>query len=189
MPKNSFSKVEFVRSAYRKEDFLFDRPCVTFLGRSNVGKSTLINGLLRRKNFMKTSKTAGQTKSVNYALIDEKFYLCDVPGYGFATFARDNFSGLMKDFLEENRALKKVYLLIDSRRLLLPADDEFADYLEDRKIPYSFVFTKVDKLGTSEKNLLREQEEKVAPATYFEVGLKKENLYEALRSDILRSIS
>ena len=188
MPKNRFSKVEFVRSAYRKEDFLFDKPTVTFIGRSNVGKSTLVNGLLRRKNFMKTSKTAGQTKAVNYALIDDKFYLADVPGYGFATFARDNFAGLMKDFLEENKALKKVYLLIDSRRLLLPADDEFADYLEDLHLPYSFVFTKVDKLGTSEKNLLQEQEKKVAPTSFFEVGLKKDNLYEALRSDILKSI-
>lgn len=77
--KLCFSKVRFVKSATKKEEFLFDKPVFTFIGRSNVGKSTLINRLVQQKGFRKTSKTAGRTNRVNYALIDEKIYLADVP--------------------------------------------------------------------------------------------------------------
>ena len=77
MAKNDFQDVNFVRSAVEKKQFLYDKPAVTFIGRSNVGKSTLINQLVRRKNFMKTSKTAGQTNMVNYAVIDW-LWLCDL---------------------------------------------------------------------------------------------------------------
>ena len=188
MAKNDFQDVNFVRSAVEKKQFLYDKPAVTFIGRSNVGKSTLINQLVRRKNFMKTSKTAGQTNMVNYAVIDNKFYLVDVPGYGYATFARDHFAKLMDDFLIDNKALKKVYILIDARRLLLPADDEFAEYLESLKIPHAFVFTKTDKMTASEKHYLKLQEEKLAPIPCFEVGLKKENAYQALRDDIIKTV-
>lgn len=186
--KIRFNNVVFLKSAYQKKDFLLDKPTLTFIGRSNVGKSTLINGLLQRKNFMKTSKTAGATRAVNYCLVDNKFYLADVPGYGFASFERDSFPQLMKDFLEENKALKKVYLLIDSRRLLLPADDEFCDYLEALHMPYAFVFTKIDKLSGAEKADLKLQEEKLAPAQIFEVALKKEELYQKIRKDIVETI-
>lgn len=188
MSKNDFQNVEFIRSAVDKKQFLYDKPIVTFIGRSNVGKSTLINQLVRRKNFMKTSKTAGLTNMVNYSAVDSKFYLVDVPGYGYATFARDHFAKLMEDFLVDNKALKKVYILIDARRLLLPADDEFAQYLESLSIPYSFVFTKTDKMTASEKHYLKLQEEKIAPTTFFEVGLKKESAYQALRDDIIKTV-
>ena len=80
MAKISFQNVNFVKSAVDKKGFLQDKPTVTFIGRSNVGKSTLINALVQRKNFMKTSKTAGQTNMVNYAVIDNSFYVADVPG-------------------------------------------------------------------------------------------------------------
>ena len=169
MAKNDFQDVNFVRSAVEKKQFLYDKPAVTFIGRSNVGKSTLINQLVRRKNFMKTSKTAGQTNMVNYAVIGNKFYLVDVPGI-------------------DNKALKKVYILVDARRLLLPADDEFAEYLESLKIPHAFVFTKTDKMTASEKHYLKLQEEKLAPIPCFEVGLKKESAYQALRDDIIRTV-
>ena len=188
MASKDFTDIKFVRSAPNSSQFLYDHPIVTFIGRSNVGKSTLINQLVQRKNFMKTSKTAGQTNMVNYSLIDNKFYLVDVPGYGFATFARDNFAGLMKDFLEDNKALKKVYILVDGRRLLLPADDDFASYLESLKIPYAFVFTKTDKMTSSEKHYLNLQKEKLAPAPCFEVGLKMNKKYQDLRDDILNTV-
>lgn len=187
MPKAVFVKSEFVKSASQKEDFLLNHPSVVMIGRSNVGKSTLINALVKRKQFMKTSKTPGHTNLVNYALIDDSFYLCDAPGYGFAKYQRDSFGPLMKSFLEENPGLKKVYLLIDSRRLLLPDDDEFATYLEHLSLPYSFVFTKYDKLKKEEKDHLKEQIEKVKPTTSFVVGLKDEKGYQALREDIVRS--
>ncbi len=186
--KENFNDATFVKSAVDKKGFLFDHPTVTFIGRSNVGKSTLVNALVKRKNFMKTSKTAGLTNMVNYALIAKEFYIADVPGYGFAKFKRDTFAGLMKDFLEENPGLKKVYILIDARRLLLPDDEEFAQYLDSINIEYSFVFTKVDKISASEKHFLQLQKEKLGDHKCFEVGFKKESLYQALREDIVRSI-
>lgn len=188
MPSIQFQNVEFVKSAIDKKGFLLDHPTVTFIGRSNVGKSTLINSLVKRKDFMKTSKTAGRTNMVNYALIDKTVYLADVPGYGFATFKRDTFAGLMKDFLEDNPGLKKVYLLIDSRRLLLPADDDFADYLDSLNLNYSYIFTKTDKLNQSEKHFLNLQKEKLRGKDIFEVGLKNEKQYQLVRDDILKSI-
>ena len=100
--KICFQNIRFIRSAVEKSQFLQDHPVITFIGRSNVGKSTLVNEIVKCKNFMKTSKTAGLTKMVNYSLIDNKLYFADVPGYGFATFERDNFAGLMKDFIEDN---------------------------------------------------------------------------------------
>ena len=186
--KICFQNIRFIRSAVEKSQFLQDHPVVTFIGRSNVGKSTLVNETVKCKNFMKTSKTAGLTKMVNYSLIDNKLYFADVPGYGFATFERDNFAGLMKDFIEDNPSLKKVYLLIDARRLLLPADDEFASYLESLHIPYAFVFTKCDKINTSERHFLRLQEEKLAPVPCFEVGFKMNQNYQKLRDDISKVI-
>lgn len=188
MKNNSFQSALFMRSAPDKSQFLLNHPVITFIGRSNVGKSTLINSLVRKKNFMKTSKSAGLTKMVNYSLIDDKFYLSDVPGYGFATFKRDNFEGLMKDFIENNPALKKVYILIDSRRLLLPADDQFASYLKELGIKYAFVFTKCDKLSASEKHFLNLQIEKLLPEEVFKVGMKDEKGYQILRDDITKSI-
>lgn len=188
MAKINFQKSVFVTSACEKKQFKLDLPQVVFIGRSNVGKSTLINGLVKNKNFMKTSKTAGLTALVNYGKIDDKFYLCDAPGYGYAKlFARDRFAPLMKAYLEENKQLKKVYLLIDSRRLLLPADDEFATYLEELKIPYCFVFTKFDKLKKVEKEDLQEQIEKVKPTASFVVAMKDEKGLEAIRQDIVKT--
>ena len=181
--KICFQKVRFVKSAVKKEEFLLDKPVFTFIGRSNVGKSTLINRLVQQKGFRKTSKTAGRTNRVNYALIDNKIYLADVPGYGFATFERDSFSPMRKSFLEENKALKKVYLLIDSRRLLRPADDSFIDYLESLSLPLTCVFTKRDKLKSQEKERVSLQEEKLLPYSSIEVSLKDEKGIIALRKD------
>lgn len=188
MPKKMFYSVKFIKSATGAKEFLYDRPVFTFIGRSNVGKSSLINALLRMKGFMKTSKTPGLTRLVNYCLVDNKFYLADVPGYGFATFERKSFTGLMKDFIEDNRALKKVYILVDSRRLLMFADDQFADYLESIGMDYAFVFTKCDKLNTSDKHYLKLQEGKLEGAQFFETSAKEDKSLLQLKNDIYANV-
>ena len=187
MPDKTFAKAVFVKSAADPKGLLFDRPSILFLGRSNVGKSTLINLLTRNKTLMKASKTPGRTKMINYALIDELFYLCDAPGYGFATYERDYFGPLMNAFLEENPSLSKVYLLIDSRRRLLPADQQFLDFLSSKEIPFAIVFTKTDKLGKSERYHLEEIKKKL-DANILECSVTDRGSQEKIRSDILASV-
>ena len=184
MPDRTFSKARFLKSAFTPKDILTDRPSILFLGRSNVGKSTLINSLCRNKTLMKASKTPGRTKMINYALVDEAFYLCDAPGYGFASFEREHFGSLMDAFLQDNGFLAKVYLLVDARRLLLPADEEFLKYLVDNGIPCSIVFTKVDKLGKGDRHFLNLEKEKVG-VSVFEVSSTDTEAIERLRKDIL----
>lgn len=187
-----FQKTVFVTSASEKKQFLLSHPVVTVMGRSNVGKSTLINNLCLNSNLMKTSKKPGRTQLINYCMIDDKFYLADVPGYGFASFKRDNFEGMMKDFLEDNPALRKVYILIDSRRLLMEGDIEFASYLSSLGLPYSYIFTKCDKLNQSEKHFLALQIEKIKAdskdVTCFTTGMKQDESFSLLRKDMLNAI-
>lgn len=184
-----FQKAVFVTSAARKEQFRFEHPSVTMMGRSNVGKSTLINSLTKNPSLMKTSKKPGRTQLVNYSLVNDKFFLVDVPGYGFASFKRDTFEGLMKDFIEDNRSLRKIYILIDSRRLLQEGDIEFASYLESLGISYSYVFTKADKLNTSERHFLDLQIKKLSEEkkelVCFVTGLKDGKSLDLIRQDMI----
>ncbi|MFA6586405.1 MAG: ribosome biogenesis GTP-binding protein YihA/YsxC [Bacilli bacterium] len=184
-----FRNVRFVRSASEKKAFLTDHPVITFLGRSNVGKSTLVNLLVCQKNFMKASKTPGRTQLINYALVDQKFYLADVPGYGFASFQRDSFAGLMKDFLEDNPSLKMIYLLIDSRRLLTEEDLSFVDYLSSLSAPFCYIFTKTDKLSASDRHYLTVQEQKLGAIPFLESGIDDNKSIDRIRHSINEVIS
>lgn len=188
MRRPDFRKTRFVRSAAKPEDFLFDLPAVTFLGRSNVGKSSLINALVGQKNLMKTSKTPGRTQLVNYAVVDGAFYLVDVPGYGYATSVRDTFSGLMEAFLTDNRSLRKIYLLLDSRRLLQESDLPILEDLKALPYPLLVVFTKTDKLSAAEKKDLLLQEEKLLPIPSLSFSVKDAASVEKLRTDIRLSV-
>ena len=182
-----FTKIEFVKSATKKEEFLLDKNVITFLGRSNVGKSSLINALISEKNFMKVSKTPGRTIYVNYALVNNKFYLTDVPGYGYATKDSSSFPKLMEDFLTNNPKLKKIYLLLDSRRELTSDEEEFLRYLLSLNIPLKIIFTKYDKLNTSEKNKLNKEIEyiKSLKVDYFLSSISNNQLLDKIRKDIL----
>ena len=145
-----FRRAAFVTSAARRQDFLTDRPCVLFVGRSNAGKSTLINLLTGQKGLMKTSATPGKTRLINYALIDERFYLCDCPGYGFES-QRDYFEQLMDDFFQASaRNLRGLVLVVDARRGILSSDADMIAYAQGRSVPVLAVLTKVDKLNRSQ---------------------------------------
>jgi GTP-binding protein len=144
---------EFVLSAFDKKQFINDNlPQIAFSGRSNCGKSTLINTLLNRKKLVKTSSKPGFTKSVNYFLINRTFYLVDLPGFGFAKTSKKvqlNWDKLITDFFKETENLRGVIHLVDIRRLLTEKDEVLIEYLEYFEIPFLIVLTKSDKLSNN----------------------------------------
>ena len=143
--------VEFHRAAHRPEDFLRDgRPQFAFVGRSNVGKSTLINTLLRRRNIAHVSKTPGKTQAVHYILINDKVHLVDLPGYGYAKVSKTTqaaFSSLMAEFFVENEALRTFFVLLDCRREPTEDDRIMLDLAVSCDVPTQIVLTKADKLS------------------------------------------
>ncbi len=132
-------------------------PEIALVGRSNVGKSSLINHLLRQKNLAKTSATPGKTKLLNFFCIEEKFLLVDLPGYGFAKASSEEiqqWSEAIDRYINERKTLKLILLLIDSRRELGPEDQTLLKWAETKKIPVLLILTKTDKLKASERNQL-----------------------------------
>jgi GTP-binding protein len=123
-------------------------PEYAFIGRSNVGKSSLINMLCNKKGLAKTSQNPGKTQVINHFLINSNWYLVDLPGYGFAKTARTNRSAwerMIKTYLESRENLQCVMVLIDSRLSPQKNDIEFINWLGSKGIPFSIVFTKADK--------------------------------------------
>ena len=144
--------VSFVRSAASKKDFLRDgRKSVVFAGRSNVGKSSVINCLLQRKNFARVGATPGKTVQVNYFLVDGAYFV-DLPGYGYARVSGDErrrWGELMEDFFAEPERITLGVLIVDLRHD--PADDvTMAEYFKSSGRPYAVVANKLDKLKKSE---------------------------------------
>ena len=133
------------------------RPKILFFGRSNVGKSSLINTILEQK-LAKTSSTPGKTLSINYYLIDEKLLFADMPGYGFAKVAKTESARVRKliaDFLQAVENVRLAALLIDSRRGFLPKDLDTLEQIIQKKFPILTILTKSDKISYSEqKNLI-----------------------------------
>lgn len=149
--KNSrLAKTAFVE----KELLQDDRAKIAFMGRSNVGKSSLINKVLGRKNLARTSSTPGKTLSVNYYLINEAFYFVDLPGYGYAKTSKkqaQRVKDLFSGFFEQVRNLKLILLLIDSRRGFLAPDLEIVTQMLNKNFKILTVLTKSDKIGASER--------------------------------------
>jgi len=127
---------------------------IAFAGRSNVGKSSLINGLLNRKKLAKTSSRPGKTQLVNYFLINEEFYLVDLPGYGFAKLpirVKNEWMVLIERYLQTDRP-RMVVLLIDIRTGMTSLDLQMAEWLQHLEIPRIICVTKADKLGRTKMN-------------------------------------
>src|SRR5690606_29592195 len=128
-----------------------DKPEYAFIGRSNVGKSSLINALTNRKNLAKTSQTPGKTKLINHFLINETWYLVDLPGYGFAKVSkteREAWERFIRKYLRDRENLQCVFVLVDSRVEPQKIDLEFCCWLGENGIPFVLVFTKADKQST-----------------------------------------
>jgi len=127
-------------------------PEIAFVGRSNVGKSSLVNCLVNIKNFARVSKQPGKTQTINYFSVDERFYLVDLPGYGFAKVSKQAQKGWQKfleDYLLNSRQLRMLMLLIDSKVGPKENDRQLVEWLEYHKIPYRIIATKADKISKS----------------------------------------
>jgi GTP-binding protein len=130
-----------------------DLPEVAFAGRSNVGKSSLINALVNRHRLARASNEPGRTREVNFFVLDERIRLVDLPGYGFARASKDatrTFQNLGRDYLRGRPNLKRVYLLIDARHGLKAPDKEALDALDKAAVSYQIVLTKADKIKVAE---------------------------------------
>ena len=121
-----------------------------FIGRSNVGKSSLINLLCGNRKLAMTSATPGKTKVVNHFLVNDSWYLVDLPGYGYARLPgklRDALKAMISDYVLRSEELVQLFVLLDSRHDLQKADREFITFLGENGIPFALVYTKADKLG------------------------------------------
>lgn len=162
MPLN-FNKVEFIRSAVKKEDFLRDGlPQMAFAGRSNVGKSSVINRLVNRKNFARVGASPGKTSQINYFRIDSGAYLVDLPGYGYAKVSkaeRDRWGRLMESYFASGLITLGV-MIVDVRHKPTADDVTMANWFYDAECPVIVAANKLDKLKKSEiePNLARIRE-------------------------------
>lgn len=145
---------EFVRSSFSREHWVTDGlPEIAFLGRSNVGKSSLINSLLLRKGLARTSNTPGRTQSINFFLINGSFYFADLPGYGYAKVSktiRADWGKMAEEYLAEREQLALCIQLVDSRRPPSPLDVQLNEWLVFHGKPHLIVATKADKSSRSE---------------------------------------
>ncbi|SFF10198.1 ribosome biogenesis GTP-binding protein YihA/YsxC [Thermophagus xiamenensis] len=126
-----------------------NKPEYAFIGRSNVGKSSLLNMLCQRKNLAKTSGTPGKTRLINHYLINNQWYFVDLPGYGYAKLSKKErlkFTNLINDYLLHRSNLVSLFVLVDSRHPPMEQDLDFINNLGKNGIPFSIVFTKTDKL-------------------------------------------
>lgn len=140
------------------------KPEFAFIGRSNVGKSSLINYITNNKKLAKTSGTPGKTQLINHFIINDHWYMVDLPGYGFAKApvkAKLKWEAFISDYILKRENLLNLFVLIDSRLPAQQIDLDFMEWLGIKGIPFSIVFTKIDKLTSSQlnKNLLAYKKE------------------------------
>jgi GTP-binding protein len=126
-------------------------PEYAFIGRSNVGKSSLINMITGIKTLAKVSQTPGKTQIINHFLINEKWYIVDLPGYGYAKVSKTSrklFSGMITSYIQNRENLYCLFVLIDSRLEPQKIDIKFINWLGEKQIPFALIFTKTDKINT-----------------------------------------
>lgn len=150
---------EFVKSSQKWQECPEPNlPEYAFIGRSNVGKSSLINAMMNHKDLAKTSQTPGKTQLINHFLVNKNWYLTDLPGYGYAKVSkslRKDFEKLITNYILNRKNLVNLFVLVDIRHTPQKIDLEFMQWCGESGVPFSIVFTKADKLkpGAAEKNV------------------------------------
>jgi len=144
----------FLKSIVNIEDLpKSDRPQIALVGRSNVGKSSLINHLVNQKNLARVSASPGRTRTINIFDVDKRFFLIDLPGYGYAKASKEKriaFENLLNDYMIRAEHLKFVLVIVDARLGLSDIDREMLTFLETTSVPFAVIANKIDKLKKSE---------------------------------------
>lgn len=191
------NKAKFVKSAASRKDFPSDeRPRLVFVGRSNVGKSSAINALLAKPGFARTSSVPGKTIFVNLFILDDKAWLVDLPGYGYAKTSKaeqQRYSALIEDYLRSDHGnISRMYMLVDARHKPTQLDKTMAEWIRSYEIPYTVVANKLDKLKKSEiePNLFRIREELDLPEAVKLIAFSAHKLTgrDELVDDILSAV-
>ena len=162
----NIKQADFVKSAVYEKDYpeQLNNMEFAFVGRSNVGKSSLINSITGRKKLAKTSKTPGRTQLINYFKINNEFFIVDLPGYGFAKVPKEmkaEWGKTMDRYIASPRK-KLVFVLLDIRRIPSQEDIEMLIYLDHHDIPFKIIFTKMDKVSNNEKfKIMKEIKKKI----------------------------
>lgn len=190
----NFLNATFIKSCpNRNEKPQAQKPEVLIVGRSNVGKSSLINALTQKKKLAFTSSKPGHTRLLNYYDIDNKFYLVDAPGYGYAKGGIDLdrlFAEMMSSYFDNNMDLKLVLILLDARRELSEDDLEIVEYVKENNISFALVITKYDKVNQKEKSALNRylKEMGLANEQVFYTSILKNDSLSLLKKGIENSL-
>ena len=192
----NFNKVEFILSAASEKQFVRDgMPQLAFAGRSNVGKSSVINRLVNRKNFARVGASPGKTSQINYFKIDGKLYLVDLPGYGYAKVSkteRDRWGKLMESYFQSAGLIHLGVQIVDARHKPTANDVTMADFFLQSGKPFIVVANKLDKLKKSEvgPNLacIRETLSLPEEVTVIPFSAEKGDGREALLSFVLKAV-
>jgi len=166
------------------------KPEFGFVGRSNVGKSSLINMLLNRKKLAKTSQKPGCTRTINYIEINDSWYIVDLPGYGYAKRSkteRKSMSGFLKEYILYSKNLLNLFVLLDARIEPQKKDLQFMEWLGIKEIPFSMIFTKIDKISSNElsKNMMHYQKEMLKTWAFLPPTFKTSSVSKQGREQIL----
>ena len=186
------TSVQFIKSATDPSHYPeTPYPEVAFAGRSNVGKSSLINTLVNRKNLARTSNTPGRTRLINFFLVNDAYSLADLPGYGYAKVSeeiRRSWGPMVQTYMERRKNLRLMIVILDIRRDPSEQDQDLLQWFHARAIPFQIVLTKVDKLSRSQigarkgvlEKLLRRSDSRQPIVFSARTGLGREDVWKAI---------
>lgn len=185
-----FRRVEFLKSVYWLEDLPAPKyPEIAILGRSNAGKSSFVNTLLNQKKIARVSSTPGFTQALNFYLVDGKFFLVDLPGYGFAKAPKEvyrNWQTLIEGYLRSSRDFRLLFLIFDIRRIPDELDKALIKFVNYLKTPYAILLNKIDTLSKKEIEGQREKYIEILKISekteIFLISCKEKLGFEPIRS-------